>query len=82
MSSERSVLMVVLLATAMSNLDQSIVGVALPTLRHVFDAEIALVQWIILAYQFAIVATLLIAGRLADRLGARRVFLAGLSRSR
>lgn len=79
MSSERSVLMVVLLATAMSNLDQSIVGVALPTLRHVFDAEIALVQWIILAYQFAIVATLLIAGRLADRLGARRVFLAGLA---
>ena len=79
MTPERSVLTVVLLATAMSNLDQSIVGVALPTLRRVFNAEVGLIQWVILAYQVAIVATLLIAGRLSDRLGARRIFLAGLS---
>ncbi len=78
MTAERSVLVVVLLATAMSNLDQSIVGVALPTLRRVFNADLRLIQWVILAYQVAIVATLLIAGRLSDRLGARRIFLAGL----
>ncbi len=79
MSAERSVLLVVLVATAMSNLDQSIVGVALPTLGRVFGAEIGLIQWVVLAYQLAIVATLLIAGRLADRVGARAVFLAGLA---
>jgi MFS family permease len=79
MSGERAVLMVVLLATAMSNLDQSIVGVALPTFRQVFDVEIGLVQWVILAYQIAIVAVLLIAGWLADRIGSRRIFLAGLT---
>ncbi len=78
MTAERSVLVVVLLATAMSNLDQSIVGVALPTLRRAFNADLRLIQWVILAYQVAIVATLLIAGRLSDRLGARRIFLAGL----
>lgn len=79
MTSGGSVLLVVLLATAMSNLDQSIVAVALPTLRQAFKAEIGLIQWVILAYQLAIVAVLLIAGRLADRIGARRVFLAGLA---
>lgn len=78
MTTDRAVLLVVLLATAMSNLDQSIVGVALPTLRAVFRVEVGLIQWVVLAYQLAIVATLLVAGRLADLLGARRVFLGGL----
>jgi MFS family permease len=75
----RSVLMVVLLATAMSNLDQSIVGVALPTLRQVFGAQAGLIQWVVLAYQFGLIATLIIAGRVADRIGGRRVFLVGLA---
>lgn len=79
MSAERSVLVVVLVATAMSNLDQSSVGVALPTLQGVFDAEIGLIRWVLLAYQIAIVGSLLIAGWLADRVGARRIFLAGLA---
>lgn len=79
MSAERSVLTVVLIATAMSNLDQSIVAVALPTLRRVFGAEIGLIQWVILTYQIAIVVALLIAGRLADLFGTRRIFLAGLA---
>ncbi|MGI8644376.1 MAG: MFS transporter [Thermomicrobiales bacterium] len=78
MNVERSVLTVVLLATAMSNLDQSIVGVALPTFRRVFEAEIGLIQWVVLAYQIAIVAVLLLAGWLSDRVGSRRIFLAGL----
>ncbi len=78
MTAGRSVLVIVLLATAMSSFDQSIVGVALPTLRHALDADVALIQWIILVYQLAIVAVLLIAGWLADALGARGVFLAGL----
>lgn len=78
MTPRRSVLAVVLLATAMSNLDQSIVGVALPTLRAVFEADIGLIRWVILAYQIGIVGTLLIAGRLADHIGPRRIFLGGL----
>ncbi len=79
MSTGRSVLVVVLVATAMSNLDQSGVGVALPTLRRVFGAEVGLIQWVVLAHQLAIVGTLLIAGRLTDRIGARGIFLAGLA---
>jgi len=79
MTSSRSVLVVVLLATAMSNLDQSIVGVALPTIRQTYAADVGMVQWVVLAYQLAIVGVLLIAGRLTDRIGARRIFLVGLT---
>lgn len=75
----RSVLAVVLLATAMSNLDQSIVGVALPTIRQTYAVDVDTVQWVVLAYQLAIVAVLLIAGQLTDRIGARRIFLGGLT---
>ena len=79
MSVGRSVLLVVLVASAMSNLDQSIVAVALPTLQRDFGAEIGLIKWVVIAYQLGIVGTLLIAGWLADRVGARRIFLAGLA---
>lgn len=78
MISSRSVLAVVLLATVMSNLDQSIVGVALPTIRQTYDADVGTVQWVVLAHQVAIVALLLVAGPLTDRIGARHVFLSGL----
>ncbi len=79
MTSSRSVLAVVLLAVAMSNLDQSIVGVALPTIRQTYATDVGMVQWVVLAYQLAIVGVLLIAGRLTDRIGARRIFLTGLT---
>jgi MFS family permease len=78
MPQTRSILFVVLIATAMSNLDQSIVGVALPTLRQVFRADIGLIQWVVMAYQLGLLAVLIIAGRAADQVGGRRVFLGGL----
>jgi len=77
-TASRIILVVVLLTTAMSNLDQSIVGVALPTIRQTYAADVGMVQWVVLAYQLAIVGVLLIAGRITDRIGARRMFLGGL----
>ncbi|MBA3416706.1 MAG: MFS transporter [Chloroflexia bacterium] len=79
MSRERSVIAVVLLTTAMSSLDQSIVGVALLTLRRALRTDVGLIQWVVLIYQIGIIATLLVAGRVTDRAGARRVFLSGLA---
>lgn len=78
MSAHRSILWVVLIGVAMSNLDQSIVGVALPTLQRAFDAEIDLIRWVVLAYQIGIIGSLLIAGRLTDLIGGRRIVLGGL----
>lgn len=68
-----------LITTAMSNLDQSIVAVALPTLRQVFGSDIRLTKWVVLAYQLGLVATLIVAGRAADRVGGRQVLLLGLT---
>ncbi|MEA1130488.1 MFS transporter, partial [Klebsiella pneumoniae] len=36
------------------------------------------VQWVVLAYLFAITAVIVNAGRLGDRLGRRRLLLSGL----
>lgn len=61
----------------MVTLDSGIVNVALPVLTQDFGASLTLVEWVILAYVLCITGLLLPAGRLADMLGRREVFLAG-----
>jgi len=71
-------LAVVSAATAMLLLDVTIVYVALPAIQRDLGASFASMQWVIDAYTVALAATLLGAGALADRLGRRVVFAAGL----
>jgi len=59
-------------------LGTSIANVGLPALAHAFDASFHAVQWVVLAYLLAITAVIVSAGSLGDRLGRRRVLLAGL----
>jgi EmrB/QacA subfamily drug resistance transporter len=61
----------------MATLDSGIVNVALPVLTREFGAPLVEVQWIILGYVLCIAGLLLPAGRLADMVGRREVFLAG-----
>lgn len=72
-------LLVVAAATAMLLLDVTVVNVALPAIAADLGASFAEMQWVIDAYALALAATLLSAGVLADRLGRRRVFAAGLA---
>lgn len=72
-------LLVVSAATAMLLLDVTVVNVALPAIRADLDAGFAEMQWVIDAYALTLAATLLSAGALADRLGRRAVFAAGLA---
>ncbi|WP_181783299.1 MFS transporter, partial [Pseudonocardia pini] len=58
--------------------DFDIVFVALPVIGRSLGFEGADVQWVVSAYTVALGGVLLLGGRAADRLGARRVFLAGL----
>ncbi|TMA94431.1 MAG: MFS transporter [Deltaproteobacteria bacterium] len=51
----------------MSALDSRSVNVALPTLSVYFDASMAVVQWIPLAYQLTIVGLVLSMARLGDK---------------
>jgi MFS family permease len=61
----------------MSALDSRSVNVALPTLSVYFDASLAVVQWIPLAYQLTIVGLVLSMARLGDKLGRKRIYPLG-----
>jgi EmrB/QacA subfamily drug resistance transporter len=71
-------LLAVCLATFMLLLDITIVNVALPDIAEELGASFSDVQWVIDAYALTLAALLLTAGSLADRLGRRLVFAAGL----
>jgi len=59
-------------------LDASIVNVALPTIGSDLNFDQDNLSWVINAYILAFGGFLLLGGRLADLLGRRRVFIAGL----
>jgi MFS family permease len=60
-------------------LDGTIVNVALPTIRADLGFSDAGLAWVVNAFFVAFALLLLPAGRVADLVGARRVFLAGLA---
>ena len=71
-------LFAVSVATFMLLLDITVVNTALPAIQHDLDASFTDLQWVIDAYTLSLAALVLTAGVLADRLGRRRVFAAGL----
>jgi EmrB/QacA subfamily drug resistance transporter len=71
-------LLVVCVATFMLLLDITVVNTALPDIQEDLDASFTDLQWVIDAYALTLAAFTLSAGSLADRLGRRRVFVAGL----
>lgn len=60
-------------------LDATIVNVALPSIRSDLGFTQSSLAWVVNAYLIAFGGVLLLAGRLSDLLGRRRVFLAGLA---
>ena len=66
------------LGVVMATLDISVVNIALPTLSRVFRVPLTGIEWVVLAYVLTITGLLLVAGRLADRMGRRRVYGLGL----
>jgi EmrB/QacA subfamily drug resistance transporter len=66
-------------ATFMLLLDITVVNTALPSIREDLKASFTDLQWVIDAYALTLAAFVLVAGTLADRLGRRRVFAAGLA---
>jgi EmrB/QacA subfamily drug resistance transporter len=71
-------LIAVSVATFMLLLDITVVNVALPSIRDDLGANFTDLQWVVDAYALTLAAFVLTAGSLADRLGRRRVFGAGL----
>jgi EmrB/QacA subfamily drug resistance transporter len=60
-------------------LDVAIVNVALPSIKSDLGFSQTGLQWVITAYAIVFGGTLLLGGRLADILGRRRMFVAGLA---
>src|SRR3954467_10399477 len=71
-------LLAVSVATFMLLLDITVVNTALPSIQKDLGASFTDLQWVIDAYALSLAALVLSAGSLADRLGRRRVFAAGL----
>ena len=66
-------------AVLMIVLDATIVNVALPSIQDDLGFSQSSLAWVINAYLIAFGGLLLLAGRLGDLLGQRRVFLVGLA---
>jgi MFS family permease len=69
---------VVAIGTIMATLDGNIVNVALPTLGAELSAPVHELEWIVNGYLLAITLTLIVMGRLGDKLGYRAVYTGGL----
>jgi NTE family protein len=68
------------LATFVAYLDATIVNVAFPDIESDFHATgLSVLSWVINGYALLFAALLVVAGRVADRVGRRRVFLGGVT---
>ncbi len=72
-------LAVVCTGSLMNVLDTTIVGVALPAIRGDLGFSQASLAWVVNAYLLAYGGFLLLAGRLGDLFGYRRIFTAGIA---
>ncbi len=73
-----SFFVLVAIGVFLATMDSSMVNVALPTLMRSFGSTLPQTGWITLIYLLTITVTLLIWGRLSDRLGAARMYLLGM----
>src|ERR1700761_3543544 len=71
-------LFVVCLAQLMVVLDVTIVNVALPSIQHDLHFSQASLTWVVNAFLVTFGSLLLLAGRIGDLVGRKRVFLAGV----
>src|SRR5262249_9652512 len=74
-----SALALIVTAQFMVILDIAIVNVALPSIKNDLGFSPENLQWVVSAYAILFGGALLLGGRLADRPGRRRLFVAGLA---
>jgi EmrB/QacA subfamily drug resistance transporter len=73
------VLVIVSVATFVASLDLFIVNIAFPSIKQEFaGTSDATLSWVLSAYAIVMAALLVPAGRLADLLGRKRLFMGGL----
>jgi EmrB/QacA subfamily drug resistance transporter len=78
-STKRWVLALTAIASFMVALDAVVVSTALSTIRLELEAPIEALEWVVNAYNLSFAVLLLTGAALGDRLGRRRMFVAGLA---
>src|ERR1700735_1114934 len=74
-----AIVLVLSLAVFMSSLDLFIVNLAFPYIGRQFSGtSLSSLSWVLNGYTIVLAAVLVPAGRWADRVGRRRLFVAGL----
>src|SRR5258708_2396353 len=66
-------------ALAMIFIDQTILPVALPTIKKFFGAGDVALEWTVNSYLLVLTVLALACGKIGDRLGHRRVFTGGMA---
>ncbi len=79
MRSKPMILVTLLLASFLINLDTTLVNVALPAMVRELHATTTQLQWVVDSYNLVFAALLLTFGSLSDRFGRKRMLLAGLA---
>jgi DHA2 family methylenomycin A resistance protein-like MFS transporter len=77
-SRQLSILLTVSCGFIMAMLDVTVVNVALSDIQRDFSVRLASLVWVVDSYTLTFAALLLLGGALADRVGARRVYMLGL----
>jgi EmrB/QacA subfamily drug resistance transporter len=76
---KRLTLVACILGSAVVFVDQTVVNVALPSLREDFGASLAGQQWVVEAYLLLLASLMLVGGSLGDLYGRRRIFAIGVA---
>jgi MFS family permease len=75
----RRVLLVCMAAGATTLLDQAVLNIAIPSMRHSLGAGAADIQWIVAGYSLAFGVALVPGGSLGDLHGRKWLFIAGIA---
>ena len=70
--------LIALIAGFMAILDSNIVNIALPEMTKTFHTSIDTISWVANSYNVAFVSFVLIAARLADQFGRKKLYIIGL----
>lgn len=79
MKTKPVILVALLVATFVINLETTMVNVALPALARELHATTSQLQWIVDAFILVFAALLLTMGSLSDRFGRKGMLIAGLT---
>jgi len=76
-TNSRLTVLTVAIGVFITSLDINVVNTALPVIQLKLGVSVSEVQWIVVGYMFTLCAIQLVMGRLADLVGAKKVFLWG-----